>query len=173
MIKRLPTIREIQVPFLGWEDLLEKEIATHSTILARKIPSMEETGRLQSMGSGRVGDDWATSLTNKKCWIKIFSISNMFLLCLNFKYFFPNIHCMSSYCGWGVGRSWEGARGVSRMCSFIDSGVLAHKFIAYNVCFSVHIYTSIKTPHSQAIQLYRYVCSLEKKPKGFPCWSSS
>ena len=57
MIKRLPTIREIQVPFLGWEDLLEKEIATHSTILARKIPSMEETGRLQSMGSGRVGDD--------------------------------------------------------------------------------------------------------------------
>ena len=43
--------------FLGQEDLLEKEMATHSSILAWKIPWMEDLGRLQSMGSQRVGHD--------------------------------------------------------------------------------------------------------------------
>ena len=55
MVKHLPTMRETQVQSLGWEDLLEKEMATHSSILARKIPWTEEPGRLQSMGSQRVG----------------------------------------------------------------------------------------------------------------------
>ena len=53
-VKHLPTIRETQVQSLGWEDLLEKEMATHSSILAWKIPWTEETGRLQSMGLQRV-----------------------------------------------------------------------------------------------------------------------
>ena len=56
-IKRLPTVWEIWVQSLGWEDLLEKEMATHSRILAWKTPWMEEPGRLQSMGSQRVGHD--------------------------------------------------------------------------------------------------------------------
>ena len=56
-IKRLPTMQETQVRSLGWEDLLEKEMATHSSTLAWKIPWMEEPGRLQSMGSQRVGHD--------------------------------------------------------------------------------------------------------------------
>ena len=47
----------------GWEDPLEKEMATHSSTLAWKIPWMEERGRLQSMGSQRVGQDWVTSLS--------------------------------------------------------------------------------------------------------------
>ena len=55
MVKRLPTMQETWVRSLGWEDLLEKETATHSRILAWKIPWMEEPGRLQSMGSQRVG----------------------------------------------------------------------------------------------------------------------
>ena len=50
MLKRLSTMRETLVRSLGGEDLLEKEMATHSSILARKIPWMEEPGRLQSMG---------------------------------------------------------------------------------------------------------------------------
>ena len=54
-VRRLPTMQETQVQSLGWEDLLEKEMATHSSILAWKIPWMEEPGRLQSMGSQRVG----------------------------------------------------------------------------------------------------------------------
>ena len=55
-------MRETQVQFLGWEDPLEKEMAIHSSTLAWKIPWNEEPDRLQSMGSQRVGHDWATSL---------------------------------------------------------------------------------------------------------------
>ena len=50
MVKRLPTTRETWVRSLGWEDLVEKEMATHCSILAWKIPWTEEPGRLQSMG---------------------------------------------------------------------------------------------------------------------------
>ena len=55
--KRLPTMRESQVHSLGQEDPLEKEMATHFSILAWKIPWMEKPGRLQSMGYRRVGHD--------------------------------------------------------------------------------------------------------------------
>ena len=57
MVKHLPAMRETRVLSLGWEDLLEKEKATHSSTLAWKIPWTEEPGRLQSMGSQRVGHD--------------------------------------------------------------------------------------------------------------------
>ena len=56
-VKCLPIMRETWVQSLGREDLLEKEMATHSSILAWKIPWMEEPGRLQFMGSQRVGHD--------------------------------------------------------------------------------------------------------------------
>ena len=56
-VKRLPTMRENWVQSLGWEDFLEKEMATHSNILAWKIPWTEEPGRLQSMVLQRVGHD--------------------------------------------------------------------------------------------------------------------
>ena len=56
-VKCLPTMRETWVQSMGWENLLEKEMATHSGILAWKIPWTEEPGRLQSMGSQRVGHD--------------------------------------------------------------------------------------------------------------------
>ena len=57
MVKRPPTMRDTLVQSLGWEDPLEKEIATHSSTLAWKIPWTEERGRVQSMGSQRVGHD--------------------------------------------------------------------------------------------------------------------
>ena len=59
MVKHLPTVWETQVQSLGWEDLLEKEMATHSSILAWKIPQTEEPSRLQSM----VSQSW-TRLSN-------------------------------------------------------------------------------------------------------------
>ena len=62
-VKRLSAMQETRVRFLGWEDTLEKGIATHSSILAWRIPWTEEPGRLWSMGSQRVGHDWATSLS--------------------------------------------------------------------------------------------------------------
>ena len=49
-LKRLPAMRETLVQSLGWEDPLEKEMATHSSILAWRIPWREELGRLQSTG---------------------------------------------------------------------------------------------------------------------------
>ena len=55
MVKRLLPMWETQVQSLGQEDLLEKEMATHSSILAWKIPWMEKPGRLQPTGSQRVG----------------------------------------------------------------------------------------------------------------------
>ena len=57
---------ETWVQSLGREDTLEKEMATHSSTLAWKIPWMEAPGRLQSMGSQRVRHDWATSLVHSK-----------------------------------------------------------------------------------------------------------
>ena len=54
-VKPLPTMRETWVQSLGQEDLLEKEMALHSSTLAWKIPWTEEPGRLQSMGLQRVG----------------------------------------------------------------------------------------------------------------------
>ena len=56
MVKHPPTMQKTQVQSLGWEDL-EKEMATYSNILAWKITWSEEPGRLQSMGSRRVGHD--------------------------------------------------------------------------------------------------------------------
>ena len=56
-VKHLPTMRETWVQLLGPEDLLEKEMVTHSSTLAWKIPWTEEPGRLQPMGSQRVRQD--------------------------------------------------------------------------------------------------------------------
>ena len=56
-LKRLPEMRETWVRSQGWEDSLEKEMATHSSILAWRIPWTEEPGGLQSTGSQRVRHD--------------------------------------------------------------------------------------------------------------------
>jgi len=57
MVKNLPAIQETWVPSLGWEDPPEKEMATHSNILAWRIPRTEEPGVLQFMGFQRVQHD--------------------------------------------------------------------------------------------------------------------
>ena len=66
MVRRLPTTQEIRVQSLSREDPLEKEMATHSSTLAWKIPWMEEPRGLQSMGLQRVRHNWATSLIGDK-----------------------------------------------------------------------------------------------------------
>ena len=62
MVKNPPAMQKTWVQSLGVQDPLEKEMATHSSILAWKIPWTEESGDLQSMGSQRVGHDLATKL---------------------------------------------------------------------------------------------------------------
>ena len=73
-VKRLSAMQETRVRSLGWEDPLEKEMAIHSSTRAWKIPWTEEPGRLQSMGSQRVGHDWATSL-HFKVYAELFHYS--------------------------------------------------------------------------------------------------
>ena len=84
MVKRLPAMWETQVQSLSWEDPLEKEMATHSSILAWKIPWTEEPGRPQSMGWQRVRHDWATSLS-LKMFKRATTIKCYFLLILYLK----------------------------------------------------------------------------------------
>ena len=70
MAKHLPTVWETWVQSLGWEALLEKEMATHSGILAWRIPGTWEPGGLPSMGSHRVGHDWsdlAAAAATREC----------------------------------------------------------------------------------------------------------
>ena len=66
VVKNLPVMQEMQVQFLGWEDTQEKEMATHSSILAWRSPWTEEPGRLQSIGLQRVRDDLVTKTTTKQ-----------------------------------------------------------------------------------------------------------
>ena len=61
MVENLPAVRETQVQFLSGEDPLDKGMATHSSVLAWRIPWTEEPGGLKSMESQRVGCDWATN----------------------------------------------------------------------------------------------------------------
>ena len=61
-VKSLPAMQETQVWSLGQEDPLEKDMATHSSILAQKIPWAEEPSGLQYMGPQRVRHDWATNI---------------------------------------------------------------------------------------------------------------
>ena len=83
MVKNLPAVQETWVWSLGWEDPLEKEMATHSSILAWKIPRTEEPGGLQSMGSQRVRRDWVTN-TKKRSLFTTGSISCNFFYIVQF-----------------------------------------------------------------------------------------
>ena len=66
LVKNLPAVQETRVWSLGWEYPLEKEMASHSSILAWKISWTEEPGGMQSMGSQRVGHDWAANTNTNK-----------------------------------------------------------------------------------------------------------
>ena len=81
-IKNLPAMQETEVWSLGWEDSLEKVMATHSSVLAWRIPWMEEPSRLQSTGSQRVGHNWATSLSLYCFWLPFWHELEHLLMCL-------------------------------------------------------------------------------------------
>ena len=79
LVKNPPAMQETPVPFLGREDPLEKEMATHSSVLAWKIPWTEETSRLESMGSQRVGHDLVTKQHQKIIETISFYLENFLL----------------------------------------------------------------------------------------------
>ena len=79
-VKNLPAMKETQVQSLGRKDPLEKETATHSSILAWKIPWTEELGKLQSMGCKRIGRNLVTKQQQQQLYI---------VLAKKFTQFFP------------------------------------------------------------------------------------
>ena len=82
VVKNLPALWETWVRSLGWKDPLEEGMATHSSILARRIPWTEESGRLQSMGSQRVRQDRVTFTFT--CFVRLlWSRSIFYFLCTN------------------------------------------------------------------------------------------
>ena len=92
-VKRLPTMWETRVQSPGQEDLLEKEMATHSTILVWKIPLTEKPGRLQFTGLQRVGHYWVTSFNFtfnlvKKAKIVLLTVLNFLIQLLSFLRFY-------------------------------------------------------------------------------------
>ena len=94
-VKNLPAVQETGIQSLGWEDLLEKGMATHSSILAWRIPWTKEPGRLQSMRSQRVGHDWVPEHTHIPVFPFIHSLIRMVYL-LTFE----------NMCLFGCARSW-------------------------------------------------------------------
>ena len=77
MVKHLFTMWETRVRSLGWEDPLEKEMAIHSRTIAWKIPWTEEPGGMLSMGSQRVGHNWATSIQSvsfRRDWLDLLAV---------------------------------------------------------------------------------------------------
>ena len=85
-VKNLPAIQETLVGSLSWEDPLEKEVATHSSILAWRIPWTEEPGGLQPKGSQIVRHDWATKHKHKNS-----STYSLVLLNDNSTYIYNNL----------------------------------------------------------------------------------
>ena len=71
MVKNLPAVQETCIQSLGWEDPLEKRMATHSSIVAWIIPWTEEPGKLQSMGSQRIRHDWATNTFTLNIFVQL------------------------------------------------------------------------------------------------------
>ena len=80
MVKNLPALQETQVQSLGQEDPLEEEMATHSSILAWRIPWTEEPGGLQSMGSQRVRHNWVTNFYFSTFFQKMFNFYFLFTI---------------------------------------------------------------------------------------------
>ena len=94
MAKHLSAVWETLVRSLGWEDPLEKEMAAHSSTLAWKIPWMEEPGRLQPVGSQRVGHDWATS-PSPYGWFTVLYSFQVYNIVIQSFY---RLDCIKSYC---------------------------------------------------------------------------
>ena len=101
-VKHMSTMPETRVQSLGWEDLLEKEMVTHSNILAWKIPWTEEPDRLQSMGSQGVRHDWATSLSlySYDMWLQFSCHGGQWHICFSLSVVL--VCRLFSSCGGGV-----------------------------------------------------------------------
>ena len=106
IVKNLPAVQETWVWSLGLEDPLKKGMATHFSILAWRIPWTEEPGGLQSMGSQRVGHDWATSLSLSLSDSSLLASRNATEFCVNHvSCYLAEFICSNSFCVKSLGFS--------------------------------------------------------------------
>ena len=135
IVKNPPAMQKTWVQSLGWEDPLEKGMATHATIIAWRIPWIEEPGRLQSMELQRVGHDWATiffivhNLFSHSTVIDIWVVSKFLPLQTLSSFVNMSIHtCASISEGWN---SRSGTAGIKGMLQFLKS--LSFQYFSQNV----------------------------------------
>ena len=151
-------MRETRVRSLGWEDPLEKEMAIHSSTMAWKIPWTEEPGRLQSMGSQRVGHDWATSL-HFKVYAELFhysfnpswTLSHVCHLFISFCEVSAQVFC--PLLNWVLGLSYQFVRYTretffKRMYAecFFPTGGLPFHFLKVYLYWSVISFYQVQLP---------------------------
>ena len=134
MVKNPPAMWDTSVRSLGWEDALQKGMATHSNISAWRIPRTEEPGRLQSMGSQRVRNDWATftlvSLEaegNQERPTENQRLNER-LSCLWFTSLLPVLGVMGSRDCWIISRAWCTEKsGFHQPCQWeVTTGLATH-----------------------------------------------
>ena len=135
-VKHLPAMQETWVRSLGQEDPLEKEMATHSSTPAWKIPWTEKPGRLQSMGSRRAGHNWVTSLGHL-----VLAQSKL------------NVGCYYSWCSPG------GGNGNLLQCSCLGNPIDRGAWWA-----TVHGVTKSRTRLSTHIDTHTYIPDAETQP---------
>ena len=129
---------ETWVRFLGQEDPLEKEMATHSSSLAWRLPWREEPGRLQSMGSQRVGRDWTTSVSNISLFFAFGWSPSRALKWFdfdNFLHFFPRV--------W-----WENI--CLPLHTVITESLISAHFKGFNICGQTSLQEASLAPRVSA-----------------------
>ena len=144
-LKCLPAMQETWVRSLGWEVPLEKEMATHSSILAWRIPWTEESSGLQSTGSQRVGHDWVTLLT-----FQLYLLFLLFLLFFNWSIIV--LQCCVSSC---FSTKWVGC-----VCSF-QSCCASH---TYHETTAVPFLTEILSPWIFFLQSSEFFPEFKNSP---------
>ena len=180
-LKPLPAMRETWVRSLGQEDPLEKEMVTHSSILACRIPWTEKPGRLQSTGSQRVRHDWATSLSlsikltaNSLIFsVEIKVILKLMSLCEDSIFFSLNVIIPSSRKRWSW-EQWEEKHSYPLICAlgvgvcvcelFIGGGVLAIYWGFVCVCvLAIYWVASMPLHHIEGSRLFLYLYLRSRK----------
>ena len=157
-LKHLPAMWETWVRSLGLEDPLEKEMATHSSILAWRIPWTEEPSGLQSTGSQRVGHDWVTSRSQPNCLVS----KGKHRAVPEFTLSISSKHKVKLYCFlWAFDNGYK-----------ISSSFVCNVFYKHIICYWKFLLLSILL-HSQTLlkmvrPIYLHMKSTKKQKTVFP-----
>ena len=140
-VKNLPAMQETQIQYLGREDPLEKEMATHSSTLAWRILQREEPGGLQSTGSQKVRHDWVTNIFTVT--LSVLSLVSLYLK-ISGKKILNTCICVSLRIPMGWMHCWRGA-GASDVCTHMQ--MYTQMYI--HICFRRICHITLETSSNQ------------------------